>query len=98
MAHTYGLPKPASVGDLELSVAVAEGFLKNHPEHELAPAAELEIAQGYIHHRRHKQAVERLQALIAKEAYQESDQVPVARRIKVVLPVPFGPSTPAKSP
>ncbi len=81
LAHTYGLPQPNSVGDLELAVAAAEKFLVNHPSHELAPKAELEIAQGYARHGRHLQSVARLQSLIDNPRYKESKQVPVARQM-----------------
>lgn len=81
LAHTYGLPEPTTVADLELAVAIAEQFLDNHPDHELAPRAELEIAKGYSKHGRHQQAVSRLQWLIDNPKYAESEQVPVARQM-----------------
>ena len=81
LAHTYGLPSPASVGDLELAVALAEQFLKAHPDDELAPVAELEIAQGQVQHGRHAQAVDRLTSLIENPKYEDADQVPIARRM-----------------
>ena len=81
LAHTYGLPAPRSIGDLELGVTVAERFLTNHPAHELAAKAELEIAQGYSRHNRHEPAIARLKALIENPKYGESKQLPVARRM-----------------
>lgn len=81
LAQTYGLPKPATVGDLELGVALAEQFLRAYPEHALAPKAELEIAQGYESHRRNVQAIERLESLIANPIYEDSKQLAVARRM-----------------
>lgn len=81
LAHTYGLPAPSSVGELELAVAFAEQFLKSNPDHELAPVAELEIAQGYQQHGRHEPAVSRLTGLIANPAYAGAEQIPVARRM-----------------
>lgn len=81
MAHTYGLPDPASVGDLELGVTLAEQFLKTHPKHKLAPKAQLEIAQGYKKHGRNVQAVDRLESMIANPNYKDSDQLAVARRM-----------------
>ena len=81
LSHTYGLPSPNSIGDLELGVAVAEKFLENHPDHELAPKAELEIAQGFTRHGRHAKATKRLQSLIDNPNYAESDQIPVARQM-----------------
>ncbi|NNE00392.1 MAG: tetratricopeptide repeat protein, partial [Pirellulaceae bacterium] len=81
LAHTYGLPKPNSVGDLELAVTAAEKFLANHPDHKLAPQAVLEIAQGYAAHGRHKQAVARLQALIENDNYSDCEQIPTARQL-----------------
>ena len=81
LAHTYGLPAPESVGDLELAVAFAEQFLKAHPDDKLAPVAELEIAQGQVQHGRHAQAVKRLSGLIENPDYRDAPQVPVARRM-----------------
>lgn len=81
LARTYGLPKPASIGDLELGVAAAERFLANYPDHELAPAAELEIAEGYTHHRRFQPAVDRLRRLIENPEYEDSERLPIARRM-----------------
>ena len=50
LTHTFGMPAPGTIGDLELGVAAAESFLAAYPQHELAAQAELEIAQGYSHH------------------------------------------------
>ncbi|GAA5509961.1 tetratricopeptide repeat protein [Novipirellula caenicola] len=81
LAHTYGLPKPKTIRDLELATTAAQRFLGHHPEHELASTAALEIAQGYAHHRRHTQAAEHLEALINTAAYADSSEVAVARRM-----------------
>ena len=81
LAHTYGLPSPNSVGDLELSVTLAEQFLVGNPDHKLAPVAELEVAQGLQKHGRHEKAVERLKALIDNEKYANTPQIPIARRM-----------------
>lgn len=81
LSHTYGLPAPASVGNLELAVVFAEQFLKANPDHKLAPVAELEIAQGYQKHNRHDSAVRQLTGLINNPKYAETDQIPVARRM-----------------
>ncbi|GAA4459983.1 tetratricopeptide repeat protein [Novipirellula rosea] len=81
IAHTYGLPTPASIRDLELATTAAERFLSHHPEHELASKAELQIAQGFAHHRRHTQAAERLESLIDTTAYAETPEVAVARQM-----------------
>ncbi|MCG8650803.1 MAG: tetratricopeptide repeat protein, partial [Pirellulales bacterium] len=81
LAHTYGLPTPNTVGDLELAVTVAQRFLAHHPDHELAPVAELEIAQGFTHHGRYGSAVEQLRRLIENPQYSESKQIPVARQM-----------------
>ncbi len=80
LAHTYGLPKPGSVGDLELAVAAAERFLDSHPNHALAAVAELEVAQGFLHHKRYESAIDQLKQLIENPKYVESKQLPVARR------------------
>ncbi|MCA9137512.1 MAG: tetratricopeptide repeat protein [Planctomycetales bacterium] len=81
MAHTYGLPTPATIGDLELGVGLAEQFLKAYPQHKLAPKAELEIARGYEIHGRNVQAVDRLESLIANPNYKDSEELAVARRM-----------------
>ncbi len=81
LAHTYGLPFPNSVGDLELAVTAAEKFLARHPDHEMAPLAELEIAQGYSRHGRHAQAATRLISLIDNPKYVDAEQVSVAREM-----------------
>ncbi|QEG41940.1 tetratricopeptide repeat protein [Roseimaritima ulvae] len=81
LAHTYGLPQPNSIGDLELAVGLAEKFVAKHPQHKLAPQAELEIAQGYSRHGRHLQAVQRLQKLIDNPLYKNSEQLPAVRQM-----------------
>ncbi|MDV6029297.1 MAG: tetratricopeptide repeat protein [Phycisphaera sp. RhM] len=81
LAHTYGLPNPATDGNLELGVTLAERFLKAYPDHKLAPKAELEIAQGYESRRRNVQAIDRLESLIANPDYRGSDQLAIARRM-----------------
>ncbi|QDV45560.1 tol-pal system protein YbgF [Stieleria neptunia] len=81
LAHTYGLPNPATDGNLELAVTLAERFLKAYPDHPLAAKAELEIAQGYESRRRNVQAIDRLESLIANPIYRESDQLAIARRM-----------------
>ncbi|WP_167546677.1 tetratricopeptide repeat protein [Stieleria maiorica] len=81
LAHTYGIPAPASDGDLELGVTQAEQFLAAYPDHKLAPKAQLEIAQGFESRRRNLQAVDRLESLIANPKYRGSDQLAVARRM-----------------
>ena len=81
IAHSWGVPQPGSVSDLELGIAAAREFLKNWPDHKLAPKAELEIAQSYSHFGRYTQAVEVLAALIANPNYKDSDQIPVARQL-----------------
>lgn len=81
LAHTYGLPTPSTIGDLELAVTAAEKFLERYPTHELAPQAELEIAQGYAQHQRHAQAVRRLLSLLDTAGYVNSPQVPIAREM-----------------
>ncbi|QDT12981.1 tetratricopeptide repeat protein [Planctomycetes bacterium K23_9] len=80
LSHSYGLPRPSSIGNLELGVAIAEKFLTNYPDHELAPKAELEIAEAYWRHNRHQQAVARLQSLIDSPRYQDSQHIPEARQ------------------
>ncbi len=81
LAHTYGLPAPQSIGDLELAVTAAERFLKRYPNDPRAPLAELEIAQGYASHQRHTQAVERLLALLQNDRYRDSPQLPIAQEM-----------------
>ncbi|TWU06037.1 tetratricopeptide repeat protein [Stieleria varia] len=81
LSHTYGLPSPNSIGDLELAVTLAEKFLVQYPEHPLAAKAELEIAQGYMRHGRYLNAVERLEKLIANPSYADSEHLPLARQM-----------------
>ncbi len=81
LAHTYGLPEPKSVGDLELAVTASEKFLAKHPDHEMAPQAELEIAQGYARYGRHSQAATRLISLIENPKYVQAKQISVAREM-----------------
>ncbi|MDF1842279.1 MAG: tetratricopeptide repeat protein [Rubripirellula sp.] len=81
LSHTYGLPQPPTVGDLELAVTLAERFLKKYPDHSLAAVAELEIAQGFANHARHQQAVERLRAMIENPAYEQATQIANARQM-----------------
>jgi uncharacterized protein YfaS (alpha-2-macroglobulin family) len=81
IAHSWGVPQPNNVSDLELGIAAARDFLKHWPDHKLAPKAELEIAQSYSHFGRYTQAVEVLTALIANPEYNDSDQIPVARQL-----------------
>ena len=75
LAHTYGLPQPSSVGDLELAVAAAEKFLANHPEHELAPKAELEIARGLFAARATYSSGRSAESLIDNPNYKDSEAV-----------------------
>jgi tetratricopeptide (TPR) repeat protein len=79
LASTFGVPVPQTAGDLELGVAALKKFLKTYPNHKLAPKAEYEIAQSYIHHGRFEQAIGRLQSLIENKAYQSAAQVAEAR-------------------
>ncbi|MCH7685793.1 MAG: tetratricopeptide repeat protein, partial [Planctomycetes bacterium] len=79
LASTFGVPAPQTEGDLELGVASLEKFLKTYPKHKLAPKAEYEIAQSYIHHGRFEQAIGRLKSLIENKAYQSAEQVAEAR-------------------
>jgi uncharacterized protein YfaS (alpha-2-macroglobulin family)/outer membrane protein assembly factor BamD (BamD/ComL family) len=81
MAHTYGLPAPPSVGDLELGVAAAERFLQKYPKHELAPQAMLEIAQSYYNMGRYTQAEQRLTAFLETAEFAKSKQIPEARQL-----------------
>ncbi|MBI3866706.1 MAG: tetratricopeptide repeat protein, partial [Planctomycetia bacterium] len=78
LAHTYGVPAPPTVGDLELGVAALEKFVKAFPKHELAPQAEFEIAQSYSQHGRFEQTVAALKKLIANPDYAKAKQVPAA--------------------
>lgn len=79
IAHTFGFPNPSSTVDLELGVAAASEFIAAYPDHELAPQAELEIAQSFLHRGRQADGVARLGSLIANANYAESDVIPQAR-------------------
>lgn len=78
LAHTYGIPAPPTVGDLELGVAALEKFVKAFPRHELAPQAEFETAQSYAQHGRFEQTVATLKKLIDNPDYAKAKQVPAA--------------------
>lgn len=80
LAHTYSVPAPGSITNLELGVAAHENFLKAYPKSKLAPQASLEIAQSYAHHGRYEQAVLRLQTVI-KNVDAEAKQIPLARNL-----------------
>ncbi len=80
LAHTWGIPAPTSVGNLELGVASHERFLKEYPDSKLALQAQLEIAQSYAHHARYEAAVEELNAVLEK-AEAGAKQIPLARNL-----------------
>lgn len=82
LSHTYGMPNPPSVAELELGVAAAESFISANPNSPYAATAELEIAQGQMQHGRYEKAVARLSGLIANPVYEDSDQIPLARRLR----------------
>jgi alpha-2-macroglobulin len=81
LGRTYGIPAPASEGDLELGVAALGAFLKEHPKHRLAPEAELDIAMSYGSRGRFEQAAERLKSLIGNPDYASSEELPKARNL-----------------
>ena len=81
LAHTYGIPTPKTVGEMELGIALARQFLKTHAGHRLAATTELEIAQAFQRHRRNKDAIDQLEGLIKNDAYQQSKQLAEARRM-----------------
>ncbi|MES2791987.1 MAG: tetratricopeptide repeat protein [Planctomycetota bacterium] len=78
LAKTYGVPQPATIGDLELGVEVLEQFVKNFPKHPLAAEAEFNRAQSYLHHGRHDQAITVLRGLIDNPQYATAPQIPAA--------------------
>lgn len=78
LARTYGVPQPATVGDLELGVEVLEQFVKKFPKHPLAAEAEFNRAQSYLHHARHDQAIAVLKGLIANPQFASAPQIPNA--------------------
>jgi len=65
LAHTYGLPQPANMEALELGVAAARRFLKEFPEHKLAPQAAVEIGESYAHLGRLDASIAALKELLA---------------------------------
>ncbi len=81
LSRTYGIPAPATDGDLELGVAALETFLKANPKHRLAAQAELDIATSYGSRGRFDQAVARLKSLIENMTYSSSDDLPKARNL-----------------
>ena len=78
LAQTYGIPQPASVGDLELGVEALAAFVQAYPKHKLAAEAEYLQAQSYLHHQRHDQAIAGLNSLIAQPLYAQSEFLPKA--------------------
>ena len=81
LSRTYGIPNPATDGDLELGVAALEAFLKGNPKHRLAPSAELDIALSYGARGRDEQSAARLRSLIENSSYAASDELPKARNL-----------------
>ncbi|HEX4072468.1 MAG TPA: tetratricopeptide repeat protein, partial [Planctomycetaceae bacterium] len=81
LSRTYGIPNPATEGDLELGVAALESFLKANPKHRLAPEAELDIAMSYGARGRYEPAAARLRSLIENPAYATSDELPQTRNL-----------------
>ncbi len=81
LGRTYGIPAPATDGDLELGVAALTAFLKAYPQHRLAPQAELDIAMSYGSRGRFEQAAARLKALVGNSAYGVSEELPKARNL-----------------
>jgi len=79
LAHTWQVPAPPSVPDLELGVAAHQRFLKAFPKHDLSVQVVLEIAQSWAHHGRYEQAVTRLTTLIQNAP--DAKQTPLARNL-----------------
>ncbi len=81
LSLTYGLPTPNSTEDLTLGVAALENFLKKFPDHKLASAAHLRIAQSYLHRGRFDDGVKSLKKFLAEAKYADREEVPDARQL-----------------
>jgi len=78
LAHTYGLPKPRSEGDLNLGARALRQLVTLHPAHELAPKAGYEIGLSYHAFGQHQKAIEELAAFV-KAFARRKDAVEVGK-------------------
>ncbi|MCH5377821.1 MAG: tetratricopeptide repeat protein, partial [Planctomycetes bacterium] len=81
IAETYGLPTPSDDEDLMLGVAALKSFLEKYPDHKLASKAYLLIAESYHNRGRHDDAARAVRQFLGDERYQNTEQVPAARRL-----------------
>ncbi|MCA9247003.1 MAG: tetratricopeptide repeat protein, partial [Planctomycetales bacterium] len=79
LAHTHGAPNEADAHAINLAVAALDRFLKDYPDHDLAPRAHLEAAQRYLHAKQFEKGAARLRAFLADPRYGEKDEIPTAR-------------------
>jgi TolA-binding protein len=81
LSLTYQMPNPQSDEDLNLGVAALDAFLKKFPEHKLASAAHLRIAEAYVNRGRYDDAAKRLTAFLADARYADREETPDARAL-----------------
>ncbi len=81
LSETFGLPNPGSDENLNLGVASLESFLKNYPDHKLAPQAFLRIAESYIARGRYEDAVKSLTRFLADKRYADREELADARNL-----------------
>ncbi len=79
LSLTYGLPTPANAESLSLGVAALQRFLAKYPQHKLASAAYLRIAQSYQHRGRYEDSVAALIKFLGDPSYAEREEIPDAR-------------------
>ncbi|MDA7977875.1 MAG: tetratricopeptide repeat protein [Pirellulales bacterium] len=79
IAHTFGLPQPQTDEALNLGVAELRTFLAEHPDDELAPNAQLQIARSFFARGQWESGIEELQQFLANDAYAEDERTPEAR-------------------
>ncbi len=79
LSLTYGIPSPADGENLSLGVAALQRFLAKFPDHKLASAAHLRIAQTYQHAGRFEDSVENLVPFLQDVRYADRPEIPDGR-------------------
>ncbi len=79
IAHTYGLPSPATDEALNLGVAELRAFLSEHPEDKLAGTAQLQIARSFFARGQWEAGIAELQQFLGNESFADDASTPEAR-------------------